>query len=177
MEKAGNDLKDASVTVTSIGDAARNLKARIEQSGMTIYADGYIQNTNPSKDNDRKVYDTESYRLKELAADTLFAIESTYDELVKIDDVSNGPRPEVANAGNKHPDPSWTPGEVNDWWTSLTYAEQQDIIKNHPGWLGNRAGIPSTVRDEANRKWLEIMVKDIGLFVFEGVLGGAYCLV
>jgi len=78
-----------------------------------------------------------------------------------LDDTANGPSPEVVNHGERPPNPNWTPSQVNDWWTSLTDAQRQNIITKHPAWIGNRAGIPSTVRDKANRKWLEIMVKDI----------------
>lgn len=31
-----------------------------------------------------------------------------------------GPRADVVNAGKQEPDPSWTPDEVNDWWTVLS---------------------------------------------------------
>lgn len=44
-----------------------------------------------------------------------------------------------------------TPGDNAGWWDSLSKQEQQQIIKNHPEWIGNRDGVPFTDRDAANR--------------------------
>lgn len=44
-----------------------------------------------------------------------------------------------------------TPGDNAGWWDSLSKQEQQQVIKNHPEWIGNRDGVPFTARDEANR--------------------------
>ncbi|GAA2241768.1 hypothetical protein GCM10010430_24170 [Kitasatospora cystarginea] len=44
-----------------------------------------------------------------------------------------------------------SPAQVHDWWRSLTPAEQQRLVKEHPELLGNRDGIPSAARDQANR--------------------------
>ncbi|MPY99727.1 MAG: alpha/beta hydrolase [Actinophytocola sp.] len=48
-----------------------------------------------------------------------------------------------------------SPGDNAGWWDTLSKAEQQAIIANHPEWIGNRDGIPFTARDEANRARLE----------------------
>jgi hypothetical protein len=45
-------------------------------------------------------------------------------------------------------------GSVYDnagWWDGLSAVEQQQIIKDHPDWIGNRDGIPAVARDAANR--------------------------
>ncbi|MGK4581036.1 alpha/beta hydrolase [Kitasatospora sp. HPMI-4] len=47
-----------------------------------------------------------------------------------------------------------SPAQVHDWWQSLTLAEQQKLIKERPELLGNRDGIPSAARDQANRSVL-----------------------
>ncbi|MDH6136352.1 hypothetical protein P3T37_005777 [Kitasatospora sp. MAA4] len=44
-----------------------------------------------------------------------------------------------------------TPTQVLSWWKGLTPDEQQQLITNHPDLIGNRDGIPSDVRDQANR--------------------------
>ncbi|AWE42374.1 hypothetical protein DDD63_06000 [Actinobaculum sp. 313] len=44
----------------------------------------------------------------------------------------------------------WNVEEVNDWWTSLSPAQQQDIISNRPDWIGNLDGIPVNDRGAAN---------------------------
>ena len=169
LEKAGNDLKSASTTVTTINNAAHNLVTRIKDDELIISESGEITvdyTNDPGRDPVDAAFLVEGYererdRLVEQARDTVAFISSVYDELAKLDDTANGPSPEVVNHGERPPNPNWTPSQVNDWWTSLTKAQRQNIINKHPAWIGNRAGIPSTVRDKANRKWLEIMVKDI----------------
>ncbi|MDH6131400.1 hypothetical protein P3T37_000769 [Kitasatospora sp. MAA4] len=44
-----------------------------------------------------------------------------------------------------------TSTQVLSWWNQLTPAEQQRLIETHPDLIGNRDGIPSLVRDQANR--------------------------
>ncbi|MER5636350.1 alpha/beta hydrolase [Kitasatospora sp. NPDC002227] len=44
-----------------------------------------------------------------------------------------------------------SPAAVSAWWKSLTPDEQQRLIRSHPDLLGNRDGIPSAARDQANR--------------------------
>ncbi|TQF04681.1 hypothetical protein E6W39_23725 [Kitasatospora acidiphila] len=43
------------------------------------------------------------------------------------------------------------PADVLTWWNRLTPDEQQRLIKTHPDLIGNRDGIPSLARDQANR--------------------------
>jgi hypothetical protein len=78
-----------------------------------------------------------------------------------LDDTANGPSPEVVNHGERPPNPNWTPSQVNDWWTSLTDAQRQNIITKHPAWIGNLDGIPMTERHRANLVWLPIMQAEI----------------
>jgi hypothetical protein len=44
-----------------------------------------------------------------------------------------------------------SPAEANAWWESLTDDEQQQVLAEHPEWLGSTDGIPASVRDQANR--------------------------
>ncbi|MBU5423097.1 alpha/beta hydrolase family protein [Cellulomonas hominis] len=44
-----------------------------------------------------------------------------------------------------------SPAEANAWWESLTDDEQQQVLAEHPEWLGSTDGIPAGVRDQANR--------------------------
>ena len=68
------------------------------------------------------------------------------------------PRNGVVDHGiSEAPDASWTPEDVNDWWTSLSPEEQQSVIDNHPEWIGNLNGIPMKARDQSNRKRLAEM--------------------
>lgn len=165
LEKAGNDLKDASATVNTIKNSASSTQSSISAAGLKIKDDNTVavkdQQSGASASTSIASYQNEVDRLVEQAGDTVTFISSVYAEIAKLDDTANGPSPEVVNHGERPPNPNWTPSQVNDWWTSLTDAQRQNIINKHPAWIGNRAGVPSTVRDKANRKWLEIMVKDI----------------
>lgn len=44
-----------------------------------------------------------------------------------------------------------SPLAVHQWWTDMTTAEQQALAAEHPELLGNTDGIPSDVRNDANR--------------------------
>lgn len=43
-----------------------------------------------------------------------------------------------------------TPAEVKQWWDSLTDAEKEAFIQQHPKEIGNLDGIPAIARDKAN---------------------------
>jgi hypothetical protein len=47
------------------------------------------------------------------------------------------------------------PTEVNSWWTSLSLAAQSMYLATEPQLIGGLDGIPSTVRDAANRSRLD----------------------
>lgn len=51
--------------------------------------------------------------------------------------------------------PDGTPGDSAGWWSALSPAAQRRVVAEHPDWVGNRDGIPSAVRDEANRALLD----------------------
>lgn len=36
------------------------------------------------------------------------------------------------------------------WWSTLSHAQRQQVIKEHPGQVGNRDGVPAVARSEAN---------------------------
>ncbi|MFJ5882772.1 alpha/beta hydrolase [Kitasatospora cineracea] len=44
-----------------------------------------------------------------------------------------------------------SPAQVNAWWRALPPEEQQRLLRTHPQEIGNLDGIPSPVRDQANR--------------------------
>ena len=169
LSKAGNDLKDASTTVTTINNAAHNLVTRIKNDDLEISESGEITadyEKNPNLEPTHAMSLIEGYKkerdhLVEQAGDTVTFISSVYNELAKLDDTANGPSPDVVNHGDKPPNPKWTPSQVNDWWTSLSPSLQQHIIEKHPSWIGNLDGIPSDKRHEANMVWLPIMQAEI----------------
>ena len=159
LSKAGNDLKDSSGTVDSIREAAYDLKRRAEEQDLTVSTDGQISSATASGAGGG--YQLEMDHLMDQARDTVTFISSVYDEIAALDDTANGPSPEVVNHGERPPNPKWTPSQVNDWWTSLTDAQRQNIINKHPAWIGNLNGIPMNDRHQANLVWLPIMQAEI----------------
>lgn len=165
LSKAGNDLKDASETVNTIKNSASSTQSSVSAAGLEIKDDNTVavkdQQSGASASTSITSYQNEVDRLVEQARDTVTFISSVYDEIVKLDDTANGPSPEVVNHGERPPNPKWTPSQVNDWWTSLTKAQQENIIHKHPAWIGNLDGIPSNERHQANLIWLPIMQAEI----------------
>lgn len=165
LEKAGNDLKDASETVNTIKNSASITQSSASAAGLKIEDDNTVavkdQQSGASASTSITSYQNEVDRLVEQAGDTVTFISSVYTEISKLDDTANGPSPEVVNHGERPPNPNWTPSQVNDWWTSLTDAQRQNIITKHPAWIGNLDGIPSNDRHKANVIWLPIMQAEI----------------
>ncbi|MFI6151544.1 alpha/beta hydrolase [Kitasatospora sp. NPDC051170] len=64
---------------------------------------------------------------------------------------------------DKAPAPGTDPNTVKTWWNSLTEAQQQRYILNHPDQVGNLDGIPVVARDQANRINLERSKHDLRL--------------
>jgi hypothetical protein len=164
LSSAGNDLKDASGTVTGIKNSANDLRWRIQGDDLTIV--GETVTTSPTHQGaypqgDINSYQAELDNLIDKGNDTVTFISSVFDKIASLDDTANGPSPEVVNHGERPPNPKWTPSQVNDWWTSLTDAQRQNIIEKHPSWIGNLSGIPSNDRHEANMVWLPIMKREI----------------
>ena len=62
------------------------------------------------------------------------------------------PNPPVQIGGQQMrlPSPDTDPGDVKQWWDSLTDAQRQELIVEHPPMLGNLNGIPAEVRDQVN---------------------------
>src|SRR5690606_29303411 len=52
------------------------------------------------------------------------------------------------------------PAEVNRWWKSLTWDQQQYLIHHYPELIGNLDGIPIMARDQANRAHLAQAMRD-----------------
>jgi hypothetical protein len=50
--------------------------------------------------------------------------------------------------------PEGTVADSAGWWSALSPAARQRVVAEHPGWIGNRDGIPASARDEANERLL-----------------------
>jgi uncharacterized protein YukE len=47
-----------------------------------------------------------------------------------------------------------SPADNASWWKSLSVLQQQRVLREHPGWIGNRDGVDFSSRDLANRALL-----------------------
>jgi len=62
---------------------------------------------------------------------------------------------QAANAGAHFAlEPGADSQEVEDWWNALGDDQQQWIVNSRPDWVRNLDGVPTEVRDDANRVWL-----------------------
>jgi uncharacterized protein YukE len=53
------------------------------------------------------------------------------------------------------PPPGARPAENAAWWRTLSPAQRQQVLQQHPEWVGGRNGIPAADRDKANRALLD----------------------
>lgn len=51
-----------------------------------------------------------------------------------------------------------TAAQINQWWNELSPLTQQHLIKDYPGVIGNRNGIPALARNQANRIYLPQLI-------------------
>lgn len=65
------------------------------------------------------------------------------------------------------------PEALNAWWASLTLAQRQALITEHPHLVGNAAGIPAESRDDANRAALHADLDRLGQREQDGLLTAA----
>jgi len=62
-----------------------------------------------------------------------------------------GPTPPPAS-----PPKHGSPADNAIWWRSLGPQQQEQVIEEHPDWIGNRDGVAFTARDRANRALLRV---------------------
>lgn len=164
IKHSGNDLIDASTSVDNLKNKAWELRGRIVADDLSVAAGAVCPAMiNGDTDTYKKIYDyqVEVDHLVEQADDIVQFLQGVYDDIAGLDDTALGPRPEVVNVGVQQPDSSWTTEEVNDWWTSLSEDEQNDIIANNPDWIGNLNGVSLGARSEANKNRLDAMKAEI----------------
>ncbi|OAR24148.1 hypothetical protein A8W25_17010 [Streptomyces sp. ERV7] len=51
-----------------------------------------------------------------------------------------------------------SPAQRKAWWTYLTQEQREEFLTTYPDVIGNLDGIPSLVRDEANRENLQLLI-------------------
>ncbi|MCC3764610.1 alpha/beta hydrolase [Glycomyces sp. TRM65418] len=86
---------------------------------------------------------------------------ATYDDLIDdyrtaLSEAVAAEMEAIANGGS-----DMSPEQVNQWWESLTDAEREALIAEHPGWVGPTDGIPVDARDTANRAVLDTRIESL----------------
>ena len=170
MRKQASNLKalasivgEAAGGTNQIGESARSLDGAAANHSLHIEADGSVHYVGP-----RRVSPTEAATIKKnmkAVADRVSSIMKSADELVqatqsKISAVSSGGQAHAngtasaARAPRKNlklPPKGASEKEVAKWWSSLSDAEKEQMIKDHPKEIGNLNGVDGTSRDKANR--------------------------
>lgn len=102
-------------------------------------------------------------KLKELVAKALaraVEVDEAYGK--RLDALTNGTYTCVETSTThspglpNQPQAGWSPTQVAFWWASLTQAEKQAIITEHPEWIGNLDGIDMSSRSQANLNRLSV---------------------
>ncbi|OMC09408.1 alpha/beta hydrolase [Mycobacterium sp. SP-6446] len=168
LRKIGTDLEEIAAALT---DAQNNTRAPIEELDQAlIKIDSALAQLQGIV---TRAYEAPSEPLYHAA---IAAVSATYGQLKKIvDDYDNllddrmkdlestGYIPAVKlNDGVPSIQlPSSTdPVAINQWWTSLKPAEQQEVLAAHPDQIGNLNGVPVVDRSAANE---HVMNADIHL--------------
>ena len=170
MRKQASNLKalasivgEAAGGTNQIGESARSLDGAAANHSLHIEADGSVHYVGP-----RRVSPTEAATIKKnmkAVADRVSSIMKSADELVqatqsKISALSSGGQAHAngtasaARAPRKNlklPPKGASEKEVAKWWSSLSDAEKEQMIKDHPKEIGNLNGVDGTSRDKANR--------------------------
>ena len=178
MRKQASNLKalasivgEAAGGTNQIGESARSLDGAAANHSLHIEADGSVHYVGP-----RRVSPTEAATIKKnmkAVADRVSSIMKSADELgqatqSKISALSSGGQAHAngtasaARAPRKNlklPPANATEKEVAKWWSSLSDAEKEQMIKAHPQEIGNLNGIDGTSRNKANRIYLEDATK------------------
>lgn len=178
MRKQASNLKalasivgEAAGGTNQIGESARSLDGAAANHSLHIEADGSVHYVGP-----RRVSPTEAATIKKnmkAVADRVSSIMKSADELVqatqsKISALSSGGQAHAngtasaARAPRKNlklPPANATEKEVAEWWSSLSDAEKDQMIKAHPQEIGNLNGIDGTSRNKANRIYLDDATK------------------
>jgi len=69
--------------------------------------------------------------------------------------------PSVPAALPAYPPSHGSPTDNASWWRALGSQQQEQVIRDHPGWIGNRDGVPFAARDLANRALLSVTRADL----------------
>lgn len=160
-------LSEASEGAETVGTAARKLDGTAANHSLHIGADGSVQyvgphNVSPAdavtiKKNMKIVSDQVSAIMKKATS----VVQNTQSKLAALgggaSSYANGSTKgtRVPKKNLKLPPKGASEKEVAKWWSSLSDAEKEQMIKAHPQEIGNLNGIDGASRNKANRIYLE----------------------
>lgn len=164
-------LSEASEGAETVGTAARKLDGTAANHSIHIGSDGSVQyvgphNVSPAdavtiKKNMKIVSDQVSAIMKKATS----VVQNIQSKLAALgggaSSYANGSTKgtRVPKKDLKLPPKGASEKEVAKWWSSLSDAEKQQMIKAHPQEIGNLNGIDGTSRNQANRIYLEDATK------------------
>ena len=161
LERAAHDFLAAAEAVDEVAGKAKDLKRRADADGCNISDEGRVFIPD-DRVPEEKVNETLEGELIMREADAILnALGLAYKVVEDLLERAKEASKAILSHGVAKPDPSWNVEEVNDWWTSLSPEEQQQIEVMHPDWVGNLGGVPFAVRDRANRRRIDPMLSDI----------------
>ena len=161
LERAAHDFLAAAEAVDEVAGKAKDLKRRADADGCNISDEGRVFMPD-DRVPEEKVNETLEGELIMREADAILnALGLAYKVVEDLLERAKEASKAILSHGVAKPDPSWNVEEVNDWWTSLSPEEQQQIEVMHPDWVGNLGGVPFAVRDRANRRRIDPMLSDI----------------
>ncbi|GAC68317.1 alpha/beta hydrolase [Gordonia soli] len=157
---------DTSSAVTHLKSQLASLRADAAAESMTIHADGSVTGAPDVPEDERAAHEQERLRI-EAAAKALIAqavdIDSDADKVfadirdgkitargaTTIEDATRAGEEQGALTPPTPPaDP--TPQQAKAYWDAMDADQQQQVLREHPDWIGNVDGIPAAVRHQAN---------------------------
>ena len=174
LERAAHDFLAAAEAVDEVAGKAKDLKRRADADGCNISDEGRVFIPD-DRVPEEKVNETLEGELIMREADAILnALGLAYKVVEDLLERAKEASKAILSHGVAKPDPSWNVEEVNDWWTSLSPEEQQQIEVMHPDWVGNLGGVPFAVRDRANRRRIDPMLSELNARIAKAQSNLAY---
>ncbi|WP_127784403.1 alpha/beta hydrolase [Rhodococcus sp. X156] len=194
-------LDQAGATVTTLQQMLGEADTLASQHGFSLGDDGVVRDVSSPEMCLTEAAEADRVRIRDELVTRLERVLATATDmdadLAKVllaaahDEIDDGDGTSLYGAGATGsdsgrlralpPPEDGSPAENASWWDSLTPAQQQDYLSNHPDVVGNMDGVPAEVRDEANRARLaderaalEAEAERLQQNLDDNVFGGAF---
>ena len=170
MTQAGNDLLTGASAVEDVARKASEVSSRAARQEYSISYSGEVEYHGMQDESERKTIKLSIEILVDLCIrkgkEIVSTLKNVYESIERLkntaDWLSSTKQAIIHSKSDQAPKGEWNAEQANDWWTSRSHKEQEDIINNYPDWVGNLDGIPFKDRDRANRKRLLLMKESLG---------------